>query len=61
MNGIIVRDVEELVEAMQRVLDVDEARRLSAGALETSVRFDWSNVVSEFEEVYVEVVHGDGL
>ncbi|GEM_PF-3323208 len=61
VNGIIVRDVEELVEAMQRVLDVDEARRLSVGALETSERFDWSNVVSEFEEVYVEVVHGDGL
>ena len=44
-----------------RVLDADEAERLSAGALKASERFDWSNVVSEFERVYEDVVYGDGL
>ena len=61
VSGMIVRDVHELREALIRVLEADEAERLSAGALKASERFDWGNVVLEFERVYEDVVYGDGL
>ena len=54
-DGVIIngRDVEALVEAIQRLMeDEDERSRIEANARAKALQYDWNIVTSRYEELY---------
>jgi len=58
-NGIIVNDRDEALDAIRR-LQANPAllQRMSAQAVELGKRFDWKNLVHNWEEVIEEIAQG---